>query len=121
MIEKAKAFIRPPLKPRNPRQVAFVLGPILMIYLLASATPVQLSPLPVSWILKYRPMASVYERGTASWYGHPYHGRQTASGEIYDMHQLTVAHPSLPLGTRVRVKNLKNGKSVRLRVNDRGP
>ncbi len=59
--------------------------------------------------------------GTASWYGRPYHGRKTASGQIYNMHALTAAHPTLPLGTQVRVTNLTNQRSVALTVNDRGP
>ena len=59
--------------------------------------------------------------GPASWYGHPYHGRRTASGEIYDMNQLTAASPGLPLGTRVEVTNLRNGRRVEVRVNDRMP
>ena len=62
-----------------------------------------------------------YQVGTASWYGDYFQGRQTASGEPYDMYDLTAAHPSLPLGTRVRVTNLRNGRAVILRVNDRGP
>jgi rare lipoprotein A len=61
------------------------------------------------------------QRGEASWYGEPYHGRRTSSGERYDMHRLTAAHPSLPFGTRVRVTNLDNGRSVEVRINDRGP
>jgi rare lipoprotein A len=61
------------------------------------------------------------ETGLASWYGRPYHGRQTASGEIYNMNQLTAAHRTLPFGTRVTVTNLENGKSVDLTINDRGP
>ncbi|MCS7217673.1 MAG: septal ring lytic transglycosylase RlpA family protein [Thermus sp.] len=59
--------------------------------------------------------------GLAVWYGPGFHGRRTASGERYDMHALTAAHPSLPFGTRVRVTNLKNGRSVVVRINDRGP
>jgi rare lipoprotein A len=59
--------------------------------------------------------------GTASWYGRPYHGRQAASGEIYDMEKMTAAHRTLPFGTRVRVQNLENGKIVDLRIIDRGP
>jgi len=59
--------------------------------------------------------------GLASWYGRPFHGRTTASGERYDMHALTAAHRTLAFGTRVRVVNLKNGKSVVVRINDRGP
>ena len=59
--------------------------------------------------------------GLASWYGEPHHGQPTASGEIYDMTQLTAAHRTLPLGTQLRVVNLENGRVVRVRVNDRGP
>ncbi len=61
------------------------------------------------------------EVGNASWYGKKFHGRVTASGERYDMHELTAAHPKLPFGTRVRVTNLDNGQVVVVRINDRGP
>jgi rare lipoprotein A len=57
----------------------------------------------------------------ASWYGHPYHGRRTSNGEVYDMDQLTAAHLSLPFDTWVRVTNSANGRFVDLRINDRGP
>jgi rare lipoprotein A len=59
--------------------------------------------------------------GIASWYGSDFHGRPTSSGEIYDMYQLTCAHNTLPLGTTVMVTNLENGRSLELKVNDRGP
>jgi rare lipoprotein A len=59
--------------------------------------------------------------GIASFYGEKFHGRKTASGEIFDMNKLTAAHPSLPFGTIVKVTNLKNNKSVVVRINDRGP
>jgi len=59
--------------------------------------------------------------GLASWYGEDFHGRLTASGEVYDMYKLTAAHKTLPLGTVVKVRNLENGKEVEVRVNDRGP
>lgn len=59
--------------------------------------------------------------GIASWYGPKFQGRETASGQIFNMHQLTCAHRTLPLGSLVRVTNLQNHKSVVLRVNDRGP
>jgi len=59
--------------------------------------------------------------GTASWYGRPFHGRRAANGEIYDMETMTAAHRTLPFGTRVRVQNLENGKTVDLRIIDRGP
>ncbi len=61
------------------------------------------------------------QKGTACWYGDKYHGRRTSSGEVFDMHKLTAAHPSLPFGTVVRVRNLSNGKEVLVRINDRGP
>jgi len=61
------------------------------------------------------------EVGWASWYGEPFHGRKTASGEVYDMYQLTAAHKTLPLGTTVMVTHLKNDRSVMVTVNDRGP
>jgi rare lipoprotein A len=59
--------------------------------------------------------------GLASWYGHPYHGRRTSSGEVYDMRDLSAAHRALPFGTRLMVTNLDNGRVVEVRVNDRGP
>jgi len=61
------------------------------------------------------------QTGIASWYGRQHHGKRTASGEAYDMNSLTAAHRTLPLGTRVRVTNLDNGRSVDVRINDRGP
>lgn len=61
------------------------------------------------------------QHGVASWYGGEFHGRPTSSGEIYDMYQLTCAHNTLPLGTIVMVTNLENGRSLELKVNDRGP
>ena len=72
----------------------------------------------------YTPMPYVKsydETGVASWYGKDFHGNHTANGEIYDMHALSAAHKTLPLPTLVRVTNLHNGKSVIVRVNDRGP
>lgn len=68
------------------------------------------------------PVARQYDLvGIASWYGKRYHGRRTASGEVYNMYQMTAAHPSLPFGTRVVVTNLENGRSAVVRINDRGP
>ena len=65
--------------------------------------------------------SKAYQVGTASWYGEQFQGKQTASGEPFDMRDFTAAHPSLPLGTFVKVTNLKNGKAVIVRINDRGP
>jgi len=59
--------------------------------------------------------------GVASYYAGSWHGRRTASGERFDMHELTAAHRTLPFGTRVRVTNLNNGREVIVRINDRGP
>ncbi|MDP3760767.1 MAG: septal ring lytic transglycosylase RlpA family protein [Ramlibacter sp.] len=60
-------------------------------------------------------------KGLASWYGKGFHGRHTASGERFDMHALTAAHPTLPFGTLVRVRSLEDGRTVDVRINDRGP
>lgn len=67
------------------------------------------------------PKAGYTEEGNASWYGIPFHGRHASNGEIYDMHQLTAAHRTLPFNTKVRVTNLNNGKSTIVRITDRGP
>jgi rare lipoprotein A len=65
--------------------------------------------------------AGYKERGVASWYGNKFHGKRTSNQEIYDMHAMTAAHKSLPLPSYVRVRNLRNNKTVVVRVNDRGP
>src|SRR5262249_7869108 len=59
--------------------------------------------------------------GLASWYGEDFHGRQTANGEVFDMHSISAAHPTLPLPSYARVTNISNGRSLIVRVNDRGP
>lgn len=72
----------------------------------------------------YRVLDSSYgykERGVASWYGKKFHGRKTSSQETYDMYAMTAAHKTLPLPTYVRVRNLRNNRSIIVRVNDRGP
>jgi rare lipoprotein A len=61
------------------------------------------------------------QRGIGSWYGKKFHGQRTASGEIYDMYKMTAAHPTLPIPSYARITNLRNGKQVIVRVNDRGP
>jgi rare lipoprotein A len=61
------------------------------------------------------------EKGLASWYGEPYHGRRTASGEVYDMHEMTAAHRTLAFGTVVKVERRDTGAEVKVRINDRGP
>jgi rare lipoprotein A len=65
--------------------------------------------------------ANPYQVGTASWYGEDFEGKTTASGEDYEMYDMTAAHPTLPLGSYVRVTNLRNGRAVVVKVNDRGP
>lgn len=97
---------------RSARLVAG-LGLVLLAGLLAAGCTPKSVRLP-------RNVQSVQE-GTASWYGGKFHGRKTASGEVYDQHGLSAAHRDLPLGTWVRVTNLENGRRVELRINDRGP
>src|ERR1700689_2648912 len=76
-----------------------------------SPSPPHAQPAPVGWT----------ETGIASWYGIPYDGRHTSSGEIFDMHALTAAHRTLPFNTWLEVTDLQNGKRVEVRINDRGP
>jgi rare lipoprotein A len=86
----------------------------------ASSTPTS----PTKGKPKLRKQASKnqpYQIGTASWYGEYFEGKPTASGEDYDMYDMTAAHPTLPLGSYVRVTNLRNGRAVVVKVNDRGP
>ena len=70
---------------------------------------------------KPRPGAGNVQHGLASWYGGKHHGGPTASGETYNKRSMTAAHRFLPFGTRVKVTNLRNGKSVIVRINNRGP
>lgn len=67
------------------------------------------------------PNAAPVAEGIASYYGHDFHGKKTANGEIFDMYKMTAAHRSYPFGTKVKVTNLDNGNSIIVRVNDRGP
>ncbi len=76
------------------------------------------------WGKRYKVMRSskgYQERGISSWYGTKFHGKKTANGETYDMFAMTAAHKTLPLPSYVKVTNLKNGRSIVVRVNDRGP
>ncbi len=66
-------------------------------------------------------ISDTYEIGIASWYGENFHGRPTASGEVFDKNDISAAHKTLPLGTIVKVKNLENGKEIIVKINDRGP
>lgn len=78
---------------------------------------VELSTIPVKPV----PLIANSFRGKASWYGSQFHGRLTASGEIFNQNDFTAAHPQLSFGTKVQVTNLNNGRSVIVRINDRGP
>lgn len=88
-------------------------------YTTAPAPPPSAPPPPVE---RQPAVPSEYvEEGVASWYGDPFNGQRTSNGEVYDMHQFTAAHRTLPFGAVVRVTNLDNGKQTQVRVNDRGP
>lgn len=88
-----------------------------------SASTATLRPYVINGITYYPiPSAHGYqEQGVASWYGEPFHGKKTSNGEIYDMYGGTAAHKTLPMGAMMLVKNLENGKSTVVRINDRGP
>jgi len=89
----------------------------------AKPAPVASSSVPQKAELRKQAVkkATAYQVGTASWYGDYFQGKPTASGEPYDMHDMTAASLTIPLGTYVKVTNLRNGRSVVVRVNDRGP
>ncbi len=99
--------------------LAFLLGSTLLV--LSCVGP--LGPVrkePISSVPE-RKKSNYAQRGIASWYGGRFHGNPTASGEIYDMYELTAAHKTLPLGTKAVITNLENHRSVEVRINDRGP
>ena len=98
---------------RDPRPA--VVAAVWALALLAGCSRAVVSTPPVP------PTAGAEEVGYASWYGAPHHGRRTASGEVYDMHQLTAAHRTMPFGTRLLVTNRDTSQSAEVRVNDRGP
>ena len=89
------------------------------------SVPGQKSPKPYKVLGKwYRPLAHAQgfcQQGIASWYGKDFHGKPTATGETYNMYGISAAHKILPMGTIVRVRNLKNGRILDMRINDRGP
>lgn len=84
-------------------------GTLVLLFVVSCAGP------------RVRPPVAGGQVGIASWYGPKFHGRRTASGEVFNMHQLTAAHRTLPLGSWVQVTNLENDRSIQVRVNDRGP
>jgi rare lipoprotein A len=87
------------------------------------STPGQPRPYKVfgKWYQPIPDAGGFRQEGVASWYGPDFHGKKASSGEIYDMHSMTAAHRTLPLGTLVRVRQLGNNRSVDVRINDRGP
>lgn len=95
------------------RRPAMLALPLLLLLFLTSCASISRGPR--AW------EDSSGEVGLASWYGHPHHGRRTSSGEVYNMYQLTAAHREIPLGSWVEVINLNNGRSLTVRINDRGP
>lgn len=98
--------------------ISFALASLFMLY--SNVPALNSRELRRILVLKRTPVPAA-EVGVASWYGHPYHGRHAANGEVYNMHKLTAAHRTLPFGTRVLVRNLKNARTVEVRITDRGP
>lgn len=113
MIEPADAAAPCVVAPRRGYAVPVA---ALAVVIAACGGPPRHAPAPVR-----TGAAQGVERGYATFYGREAQGGPTASGERFDMHQLTAAHRTLPMGTRVRVTNTRNGRSVVVRVNDRGP
>lgn len=110
------AEARIPVGAGRNRRASLALSLSLLAAGIASAcTTATQAPLSCAQARDYR------QEGIASWYGKAHHGRRTASGARFDMHALTAAHRSLPFGSRIKVTNTANGRSVVLTVNDRGP
>lgn len=102
---------------------AIVIGACAKKKTVVAAPVLQARPIPDSALpgAAAAPTIGTAERGLASWYGHPYHGRPAADGEIYDMETMVAAHRTLPFQTVVRVRNIGNDKTVDVRIIDRGP
>ena len=94
-----------------------ILWPLVIAVLIGACTLPPVS----TWHRDTYPAWPEIKQGIASWYGPGFHGRRTSSGEVYDQHAMTAAHRTLPLGTRVRVTRVDNGRSIEVRINDRGP
>ncbi len=103
------------------RVLPFFLTTFVTVASLGAAPAGKGSRSPASTPSQVKTTPKPYQVGKASWYGKQFHGKITASGEAYDMFQFTAAHRELPLGTWVKVTNLRNGKWIMVRVNDRGP
>lgn len=116
------------------KRILIFLTMTISVFVLASCGPKPVPPtgkVPTGTYKPYRVGGKTYyplpsslgfeETGYASWYGPNFHGRRTASGERYNMYSLTAAHKILPMNTYVRVKNLQNGRTIVVRINDRGP
>ncbi len=131
MMMKNKKRIKPDFRSDFRRLWPAIL--ILAVFLFQACASAPPPPPPVSkgqprpyrvgktW---YKPMVKAKgfrQKGKASWYGKKFHGRKTSNGETYNMYAMTAAHKTLPFGTWVRVHNLDNGKTIKVRVNDRGP
>jgi rare lipoprotein A len=99
----------------RPARLAPVLATVAALAALLAAAPTGQGPTFPDTVPEW------VQQGPVSWYGPGFHGRRTANGEIFDTHELTMAHRSLDFGSEVRVTNLENGRTVVVRVNDRGP
>ena len=88
---------------------------------ISEAKPAPVDSAQAKPVVRHQAKTKPYQIGTASWYGQSFEGKPTASGEPYNMYEMTAAHLTLPIGSFVKVTNLRNGKAVVVRVNDRGP
>jgi len=116
----AARVITPVAAPQREQMVAWLMIAVLAVLAGCSSAPERGHPGPEA-PARTKPSGAELGRGIASWYGPGFHGKRTASGERFDMNDLTAAHRTLPFGTRVRVRNTQNGREVVVRINDRGP
>jgi rare lipoprotein A len=106
----------------NPPRYAALVAVLVGCAAMVTALVIGYSPVRAKAIApKIAPKPAFEQVGEASWYGPGFHGKKTANGEVFNQNRLTAAHRTLPLGTRAEVTNLENGKSVEVRINDRGP
>lgn len=114
-----------PMRPKNPNEISLCLIITCLLFLLVIAIPVQAKDMKASGseTLKAKISSDTNQQkrflGKATYYANRYQGRRTSSGEIFDQRKMTAAHPTLPHGTRVKVENLANKRTVVVKVNDR--
>jgi rare lipoprotein A len=119
--KKEDPMVSAPKRPTRARLLGSLCGLLLAVTLMPTVSLAETPRKPIAKPTVSPAVSHQIQIGNASWYGKQHQGRRTASGEQFDPRSLTAAHPTLPMGSEVRVTNLNNGRWVDVRVNDRGP